>query len=111
MPPPPSRPRYNQNNDIETNQISNNDVDGNGNVNGYASHDRDKHSSGFFVDIPPKYLDGLSPAKQQYYLQQYFAEVLSKHFHDENVKYNVIAFKNTYRNVPYYVVSAMLVPR
>lgn len=104
MPPPPSRPRYNQNNDIETNQISNNGNSDNG--NGYAPKDRDKqNTSGFFVDVPPKFFMALSPAKQQYYLQQHVNELIEKHFHDKNVKFNVIAFKDKYRNVPYYVVS------
>lgn len=55
--------------------------------------------------MPPKLLKSVSPGKQQYYLQQYFDEVLRRNVYDKNVKYNVIAFKNTYRNVPYYVVS------
>lgn len=48
VPPPPSRPRYNQFNDIETNQISN-DIDpySNAKYNPYAP----PNPKGFFLDV------------------------------------------------------------
>lgn len=104
MPPPPSRPRYNTNgindifgqqNDIETNNIPN-DKEFN---NGY----KDNNAKGFFVDVPPKFYK--SSAKQLYYQQQYLNDVFSKNYYSKANKFSVIAFKDKYRGLPYYVVS------
>lgn len=94
VPPPPSRPRYNNNNDIETNNIFDDKQVG---------HWKNPQK-GFFIDVPPKYYKE-NPVKQQFYQQQYLNDVL-KNLHSKSNKYNVIAFKNKYRNVPYYVVSS-----
>lgn len=105
VPPPPSRPRYNQNNDIPTNEIGNdNDIDD----ARYGRKYPTKHNNdgSFFVDVPPKFYKTASPAKQQYYQQQYLNDLLNRNLYSQsNGKYNIIAFKNTYHNVPYYVVS------
>lgn len=107
MPPPPSRPRYNQNNDIHTNEIANDNINGIANDAKYPTKvNNNNNNDGFFVDIPPKFFKTASPAKQQYYQQQYLNEILNRNFYNHaNGKYNIIAFKNTYHNVPYYVVS------
>lgn len=91
--PPPSRPRYNNDNEIETNNI----------FDDKQSKQWKNQPNGFFVDVPPKFFKG-NPAKQQYYQQQYLNNVLKDLYHKSN-KYNVIAIKNKYHNVPYYVVS------
>ncbi|XP_055322966.1 uncharacterized protein LOC129578437 isoform X2 [Sitodiplosis mosellana] len=92
VPPPPSRPRY-DNNDIETNKIPN-DKDFN---NGY----KETNARGFFVDVPPKFYK--SSAKQQYHQQQYLNDVFSKNYYSKANKYSIIAFKDKYRGLPYYV--------
>lgn len=95
MPPPPSRPRYNNNlNDIETNNIPN-DKD-----KLQFKNDAINNPNGFFVDVPPKFYKA-SPAKQQY-----LNDVFSKNYYSKSNKYSIIAFKDKYRNVPYYVVSS-----
>ena len=96
MPPPPSRPRY-ENNDIETNNIPNDkDIITNG-------ISKETNARGFFVDVPPKFYK--SSAKQQYYQQQYLNDVFSKNYYNKANKYSIIAFKDKYRGLPYYVVS------
>lgn len=111
VPPPPSRPKYNQNptngytkdwyND-QANEISN-DYD----KYGQKYPTKQSNDGGFFVDVPPKFFKTASPAKQQYYQQQYLQDILNTNFYSQsNGKYNIIAFKNTYHNVPYYVVSS-----
>lgn len=95
VPPPPSRPSYN-NNDIETNNIPNDKE---------YNKDLKKNARGFIVDVPPKFYK--SSAKQQYYQQQYLNDVFSKNYYsktDKN-KYSIIAFKDKYRGLSYYVVS------
>lgn len=94
MPPPPSRPRYNNNYDIETNHITNDNDLKNG-----VKH----NNKGFFVDVPPKFYK--SSAKQQFYQQQYLNDVFSKNYYSKASKYSIIAFKDKYRGLPYYVVS------
>lgn len=54
------------------------------------------------AQIPPKYYK--NPVKQQYYQQQYLNEFL-KYLNSKQIKYNVVAIKSKYHNVPYYVVS------
>lgn len=108
VPPPPSRPRFNQNNnDIETNEIPNNRENNIG-ANGYASknyndYNKQNNYDGFFVNIPPKFYK--SAAKQQYYQQQQLNDILNQNYYSKTNKYNIIAFKDKYYNVPYYVVS------
>lgn len=100
MPPPPSRPRYENNGfntDIETNNIPN-DKDIN---------TKETNARGFFVDVPPKFYK--SSAKQQYYQQQALNDVFSKNYYSKANKYSIIAFKDKYRGLPYYVVSMMMV--
>lgn len=93
VPPPPSRPRY-DNNDIETNNIPN-DKD----INiGY----KESNARGFFVDVPPKFYK--SSAKQQYYQQQHLKDVFSKNYYNKANKYSIIAFKDKYFGYPFYVV-------
>lgn len=102
VPPPPSRPRYNNNNnyDIETNDITNdNDV---------KSSIKNNQQKGFFVDVPPKFYK--SSAKQQYYQQQYLNDVFSKNYYNKANKFNIIAFKDKYRGLPYYVFYFARVP-
>lgn len=97
MIPPPSRPRYNnidifnQNNDIETNNIPNE-----------KNYIKD-NEKGFFVNVLPKFYK--SPAKQQFYQQQYLNDVFSKNYYNKANKYSIISFKDKYRGLPYYVVS------
>lgn len=112
MPPPPSRPRYNSNiNDIETNQIPNDKEQlpspTNNGVIASVKNDYQNNPNGFFVDVPPKFYKS-SPAKQQFYQQQYLNDLFSKNYYSKSNKYNVIAFKDKYRNIPYYVVSAWI---
>lgn len=95
VPPPPSRPRYNNNYDIESNHITNdNDV---------KSSNKNNQQKGFFVDVPPKFYK--SSAKQQYYQQQYLNDLFSKNYYNKANKFSIIAFKDKYRGLPYYVVS------
>lgn len=112
VPPPPSRPKYNQNPtngftkdwfNYQSNEISN-DYD---KYQKYPT--KQSNADGFFVDVPPKFFKTASPAKQQYYQQQYLQDILNTNFYSQsNGKYNIIAFKNTYHNVPYYVVSSIV---
>lgn len=96
VPPPPSRPRYNDNNDIATNNIP---------IDNKELIKRTKYDKGFFVDVPPKFYKTASPAKQQFYQQQYLNDVFSKNYYNKANKYSIIAFKDKYRGLPYYVVS------
>lgn len=101
VPPPPSRPRYNNidifnNNDIKTNHIPTDRE--------LSKAQAKDNGKGFFVDVPPKFYK-VSPAKQQFYQQQYLNDVFSKNYYSKANKYSVIAFKDKYRGLPYYVVS------
>lgn len=98
MPPPPSRPRYNGNNDIASNNIPNDNRE-------LIKRTKYENEKGFFVDVPPKFYKSASPAKQQYYQQQYLNDVFSKNYYNKANKYSIIAFKDKYRGLPYYVVS------
>lgn len=105
MPPPPSRPRYNQNNDIDTNLITNDNAIG-GSRYGPKDLARQNNGESFFVDVPPKFYKTASLAKQQFYQQQYLNDFVNKNLYSHsNNKHNIIAFKKTYHNVSYYVVS------
>lgn len=95
VPPPPSRPRYN-NDDIETNNIFSEKEN--------KSGIKESNARGFFVDVPPKFYKA-SPAKQQYYQDQYLNDIFSKNYYNKANKYSIIAFKDKYRGLPYYVVS------
>lgn len=92
VPPPPSRPRYNSNiNDIETNHIPRDDREL-----------RKDNGKGYFVDVPPKFFYK-SPAKQQYYQQQYLKSLFNDNNSSKPNKYSIVAFKDKYRGL--YLVS------
>lgn len=94
VPPPPSRPRYNNNfNDIETNNIPNDDRE--------LRKDNGKR---LFVDVPPKFYK--SSAKQQFYRQQYFKDLINENKYGKPNKYSIVAFKDKYRGL--YLVSISL---
>lgn len=60
------------------------------------------YCSSYLLQVPPKFHK--NPVKQQFYQQQYFNELL-RNLNSKSNKYNVIAIKSKYYNVPYYVVS------
>lgn len=95
--PPPSRFQHNQ--DILTNSIPNDD-DLHGSERYIAeSVDRLKgnHKNGFYIDLPTM-ADYKRQKKWNSLIKTNYKLIKSK-------KYNVIAFKHKYHNVPYYIVS------
>ncbi|XP_031619929.1 uncharacterized protein LOC116338642 isoform X2 [Contarinia nasturtii] len=103
VPPPPSRPRYN-NNDIESNNIFNDNEKYN-----EIKNVKENNARGFFVDVPPKFYK-TSLAKQQYYQDKYLNDIFSKNYYNKADKYSIIAFKDKYHGLPYYVFYFARVP-
>lgn len=105
VPPPPSRPRYRENtgfdapnpNDVVhdpynsidpiSNEIATNEV---------ADFDANNNKLSYYAPYVPKYFKISGKYANDVYKAKYYSKFQ---------KYNVIAYKDKYQNVPYFVVS------